>query len=179
MHVNRTTLAVGGAVAALGLGAVGVDAATTHHAAPAQTFQQRLAKRLGVSPDTLRAATKAAAQDTVKELQQGGTLDADRAAKLQKRIAKTGTAPFARLGRRVARGRVMALRAEAKALGVDRRTLVRELHSGKSPAAVIAAHGKEPADVAKAIEAALAKRSDKLATRVAHRLTGTEPLRRR
>src|SRR4051812_40248514 len=141
MHRNRTTLAVGGAIAALGLGAVGVDAATKHDAAPAQTFQQRLAKRLGVSPDRLRAATKAAAQDTVKDLQQRGTLDAGRAAKLQQRIAKTGSAPFARLGRRAARGRGIALRAEAKALGIDRRTLARELHAGKPPADVIAAHG--------------------------------------
>jgi hypothetical protein len=187
MRANRTTLAVGGAVAALGLGAVGVDAAT-RHGAPAATFQQRLAQRLGVSSDKLAAATRAAADDTVAQLRSDGRIDARRADALKRRIQRTGAAPFARLGRPPAPGRGAALAAEAKALGIDRAALVRELRAGRSPADVIAAHGKDRAEVAAAVKAAVraqlakrlaADRADAIAQRVADRLTGTQALKRR
>jgi hypothetical protein len=180
----------GGALAA---GAAGVTAATSHKAeTPAKTFQENLAKRLGVSPDKLLSATKQAGVDTVDSLEKSGKIDKTRADRLRTRIARTGRAPFARLGG--GQKRAPALRAGFKALadqlGVKPKDLREELRSGATPADAINKAGKDPDTVKKAVQDAARKaldkqvaaghldaaKADQRAAKIAEGLTGEKPL---
>ncbi len=172
--------------------AVAAQGGTSKPQRPAAVFQQRLADRLGISESRLRAATKQAATDTVGALRSGGRISAGRAAKLDRRITRAGTAGFATLGpvRRAAPARRAARAALAAALKLDPRQLGPELRSAGSPAKLIASRGADAATVRdavrQAVRAALDKpvaagrltgeQADARATRVAARLTGDRPV---
>ena len=195
--MSRKLIAALVALGILGAGAAGVTAATTHKKAdpPAKTFQENLAARLGVSPDKLLAATKEAGVDTVDELEKSGRIDKSRADKLRARIAKTGRAPFAKLG--AMQKRAPALRAGFKALadqlGMKPAELRAQLGSGTTPADAIKKAGKDPDTVKKAVQSAARKaldkqvaaghldaaKADQRAAKIAEGLTGDKSLKSR
>jgi hypothetical protein len=196
--MSRRLIAVLAAGGALAVGAGGAAVAASSHQkvdSPAATFQENLAKRLGVSPDELLSDSKQAAVDTVDQLQKSGKLDSARAAKLKQRIARSGRAPFARLG--AVQRRAPALRAGFKALadqlGTGPADLRKELRGGKTPADLIAKAGKDPATVKKAVQDAArtaldkqvqaghldSAKADQRAAKIAEGLTGDKSLKGR
>lgn len=196
--MNHKTLAVAGTLVATALTggglAVAQSAKPKREPAPA-VFQERLAAKLGVSETQLRAATKSASKETVTELRRDGRLDAKRAAGISKRIERTGAAPFALLGKAGGGGglRRVAVKALAAELKVERSVLAKELKAGKAPATIISERGgdreRAQAAVRKAVRDRLevrvkrgkmkAEKADQRAEKVAGRLTGSEPLKRK
>lgn len=181
-------------VASFGAGGAAIAGAATDKpsAGKAATgvFAERLAKQLGISEGDLSKATVAAGGETIAELRKDGRLDAAKAERLQRGLKQRGGAPFTRLGR-PAKGagiRRAALGAEAKALGMKRKDLVRALKAGTAPATIIEQRGKDRAQVARAVRAAVAaklakgkvpaERAAKRADKAAARFTQTEPLKR-
>ncbi len=109
-----------------------------------------VAARLGVTPDKLRAAFKAALTARVDAAVTAGKLTPEQAAKLKERIAKgNGLGIGTRKGfaerQKAFRDRIAKARAKspvADYLGLTRAQLRTELANGKSPAQVAQAKGK-------------------------------------
>jgi hypothetical protein len=142
---------VGGGGAALAT-AAGNDGSTAPTTAPspsseANAFLESVASHLGISVDKLKAAVKAAAEDRVDAALAAGRITKAQADALEQRI-ESGNGPFGLGGLGLGRSHVGPapapggeLGAAAKAIGVDTKTLLDALRSGKSIADVAKAHG--------------------------------------
>jgi hypothetical protein len=155
-------LAVGGAVLVLGGSAIGIASAqTAPTATPAtsaqagragfQAFVDALAKRLGISSETLQTAVGQARTDA--GLPASGGFGPGRG-------GPHGPGGFGR-----------DLSAAAQAIGIPETQLRQEL-PGKTLSAVATAHGKNPADVANTLKTAAHTRIDAQVT--AGRLTADQ-----
>ena len=147
--------------------------ATTASAADKPSLVDQVAARLGVTPEQLRAAFKAALTARVDAAVAAGKLTPEQAARLKQRIAdakgiglgarqafgKHRKAHVQRLG---ARGR--ALGPAAAYLGLTREQLRTELKSGKSLAQLATAKGKTTSGL---VAAMLAPVKERLAKAVA------------
>ena len=140
-----TVLATALAVIALGVGA------TSALAAERPSLADQVAARLGVTPEQLRSAFKAALTARVDAAVKAGRLTPEQGAKLKERIAKAnglglGTRK-AFAGKRKAFGDRIAKHARGKGpaatyLGMTREALFAELKKGKSLAQVARDKGK-------------------------------------
>lgn len=136
-------------------------------AADSPSFADEVAKKLGVTPDQLRAAFKAALVARVDAAVKAGRLTPEQAAKLKERIAKAnglglgvrkGLAEkrkaFGNRFGQVARGKGPA----ATYLGMTREALFAELKKGKSLAQVAREKGKSVDGLVKAMVKPLEER---------------------
>ena len=183
-------IALAASLAAVAALAVGVTAAG---AADRPSLADDVAARLGVSPDKLRDAFKAALTARIDAAVAAGRLTPEQGAKLKQRIEKANglgvgiRKAFAErhkalVGRIAAKGK--GLGAAADYLGMTRETLRSELGKGQSLAQIARAKGKSvdglEAAMLAPVEAALAQgvgngrltqqRADELLGRLADRI---------
>jgi hypothetical protein len=126
---------VGGAVAASGS-----DPAT-----PKQAYLDDAAQRLGVTPDALQGALKAAALDRVDAAFAAGRITADQASRLKLRIQNRPGAGLGRNGLGGLRGRLglrRIVKAAADYLDLKPVEILQQLRQGKSLADIAQAQGK-------------------------------------
>lgn len=115
------------------------------------------AKRLGKSPDELRKALADAQSAQLDADVKAGRLTQEQADQIKKRRAESGRVlggPHLRFkhggpGMRMRGGRMDAL---AKAIGITREQLRKELRAGKTIEQIAKAHGKSKADLRKAMK---------------------------
>jgi len=166
MHRILTVLAVAIAAMALSVGA------TTASAADRAPLVDAIAAKLGVTPDQLRAAVKAAVVARVDAALAAGKLTPEQAARLKARIAKANGfglglgAGKAFAKKQKAFGDRLAKRAKAPGpaaayLGLTREALRAELRKGQSLAQIARARGKSVDGLVAAMVAPLKKRLDK------------------
>ena len=165
----------------------GAYAATQSDTNPRQAFLNDVAKRLGVPPERLNAAVKAALIDRLNAAVKAGELTQAQANRIEQRLNEAGGVPF--FGPRffgprfgppglVPRGLVppgfglhafggpgfgkdTTLGAAASYLGLSDIQLLDELRSGQTLAQIAKAHGKTATGLEQAITAALKTRLDK------------------
>ena len=164
MHRILTVLAVAIAAMALSIGA------TTASAADRAPLVDAIAAQLGVTPDQLRAAVKAAVAARVDAALAAGKLTPEQATRLKERIAKAnGLGLGARKAfakKQKAFGDRLAKRAKAPGpaaayLGLTREALRAELRKGQSLAQIARARGKSVDGLVAAMVAPLKERLDK------------------
>ena len=166
MHRILTVLAVAIAAMALSVGA------TTASAADRAPLVDAIAAKLGVTPDQLRAAVKAAVVARVDAALAAGKLTPEQAARLEARIADANGlglglgAGKAFAKKQKAFGDRLAKRAKASGpaaeyLGLTREALRAELRKGQSLAQIARARGKSVEGLVAAMVAPLKERLDK------------------
>lgn len=154
------------AVSMLAVGATGAAAAEK------PSLADEVAKRLGVTPEQLRAAFKATLTARVDAAVAAGKLTPEEAAKLKARIARAEGLGLAAKRGAAKKQKGLAQRiAKAKGLGVavgylglTREELRAELKDGKSLAQVAVAEGKTAAGL---VDALLARAKERAAKAVA------------
>jgi hypothetical protein len=174
-EMTRKWLLVGSVALALAL-ALGVGAVvyaqgdTKGGAQPmAELFWDRLANRLGTSPDVVRQAIQGATKDVLAQAVQEGRLTQEQADRASQRVdAWKGNVPFGLpLGGPSAKGKAhlgrVAMTAAAKALGMTPADLIKELQAGKTLRQVAEAKGVPAATVQQAIADAEKAEIDKAA----------------
>jgi hypothetical protein len=164
------------AVAAIAGGAVGAVAATRSDDAKKaeDSILAYAAKRLNVSPDALRDALAAAEDAQLDEAVKDGLLTQKQADEIKAHRKREGSVlggpPIGR-GGFPGPGRHMfrhflgpheeILGTVAKALGMSRNDLFKQMRSGKSLAKIAKARGKSLSGVEKAVKAEIAKQLDR------------------
>jgi hypothetical protein len=166
-------------------GGAGVAMAANGGNPPASNFFDSVAKHLGVSPQKLQDATKAAAIDQVNQALAAGRITKDQADAMKKRIESGDVPPLGGFGGRafapgtggpgpgfgLGAGPGMVkpfiedgLSAAAKYLGLSENALRTQLSNGKSLADVAKAQNKDVKGLEDALVAAQQKQLDKLVT---------------
>jgi ribosomal protein S20 len=144
---SKRSLAVAAAVAAVAAGAGAGVAASRGHSDPRSAYLDSVAKHLGVSPERLRTAMKAAAGDRIDEAVKDGRLSKAEANRLKERLEAGEFPPFCGPGfGRFDRGFHHDARdhfsAAAKYLGLSSEQLEQRLEQGDALADVARAEGK-------------------------------------
>jgi anti-sigma28 factor (negative regulator of flagellin synthesis) len=129
-----------------------------------QDFLNRLAAKLGVSPDRVTAAAMSAADDMVDQAVKDGKITAAQAQKIKQAIASGNFGPglFGGIGGIGGRGGVLhgaadVVHAAAQALGMTDADVRSGLGSGKTITDLATSHGKKPAAVQAALRTAIRK----------------------
>lgn len=155
-------IGIGVSLMALVLGGTAFAATTDSPGELQQTFLEKLAGKLGITPDELDAAMTAAGNETIDEALASGKITEDQAAALRERVEAEG---FSGFGRRGHMGhhpwfRHMSLETIATTLGITSDELRAELESGSTLSEVITAHGSTVETVVDALVAETQTRLD-------------------
>jgi transposase-like protein len=166
--MKRSHVIAGAAVAAAIAGGTAI-AATNNDKQAEQAVLADAAKRLGVGPDELRSALSQAEDAQLDAAVKAGRLTRAQADEMKQHRQADGTVlgfghgpgpdGFDHHGGPPGGGPFM-LDDAAKALGIGPMSLMRQLHSGKTLAAIAKAHGKSPDDVQAALKQAATDRLD-------------------
>ena len=157
---SKKTMAIGAAVIATIGGGVGgaLAAGGSSGGSEGQAFLSDAAQRLGVTPEALESALKAAAADRVDAAVAAGRLTQEQANRLKQRIQSAEPGGLFRVGHR--HGRRGIFKAAADYLGLTPTQLFQQLRAGNSLADVAKAQGKTVDGLEQAILAAAKTRLD-------------------
>jgi hypothetical protein len=180
----KRKLVIGATTIAVAAFAGGAYAATQESStSPQQAFLNDVAKRLNVTPQTLRSAMQGAFLDQLNAAVAAGKLTQSQADAIKQRLQKSGALPLGGLralvpgpwfGRPFGLGPLVfgGLGSAAKYLGLTNAQLLSQLQSGKSLAQIAAGQGKSTAGLKDAITAAEKAMLDKAVA--AKELTSTQ-----
>ena len=153
------------ALVAVGGGVGGAVAASASDAAtPKQAYLADAAQRLGVTPDALQSALKAAALDRVDAALAAGRITADQASRLKQRIQNGPGAGLGQEGMGGLRGRLglrQIVKAASDYLDLKPVEILQQLRQGKSLADIAQAQGKTVDGLETAILTPIKARLDK------------------
>jgi hypothetical protein len=151
-------LAPGAAAAAPPAGTPAPAAPSTPAPGPASALLPELARQLQVSPQRLESAVRAAVLERWRAYAHDHAVPPERAAAVERRIARAPVTLHAHFGSRLRGG---LLGAAADYLGLDRASLQAELRQGRSLAEIAAQRGRPAEGLKEALQAAARRELDR------------------